>query len=367
MTTAASNSGLDLLPELSYQPPRLLRSPHVQTVLSSRIVKNLGKHKAAADIPGTETLILPASLTNGPERLLACVDRSPIDAPLMILIHGWLGAADSPYMARSAAAFQDAGYRVARLLLRDHGGSAHLNEDMFHSGRIDEVVAACNELCARFGAHGAGLMGYSLGGNFTLRALAHPQLSTALAAGLAVCPVIDPAPAAVQLDAGWAGYSWWFVKKWHRAMREKELAFPARYRFSDPQQSLFAERSVVRLTERFVEDHTPYASADEYYQSYTITDATLNEIARPTMILAAVDDPVVAVEPIQLLTPPPAVGIRVENYGGHCAFLDSYRLSSFVSPFSTAFFNREIRSDRKSAPRASHSSTNAADSLLSAP
>ena len=333
-------------PTTDYQPPALLTSPHVQTVLSSRLIKRLSRRTAAAALPGTETVVLPASLAGGTERLMACVDAGPVDAPLMILIHGWRGAADSPYMERSAKAFRAAGYRVARLLLRDHGGSAHLNEAMFHSGRIDEVVAAINALCTLYPSPGAGLMGYSLGGNFTLRVLAHPALGSHLKAGLAVCPVIDPAPAAQELDAGWYGYRWWFIKKWHRAMREKQAAFPQLYDFGDT----FTEQSVVRLTERFVREHTDYPSASDYYRDYTVTNSVLSRINRPTLLLAAADDPVVAIGPVRALEETEHLKIRITKHGGHCAYLDSYWLSSYLDPFSTHHFDALLRASAEVAP-----------------
>ena len=322
-----------------YLPPPLLRSPHVQTVLSSRLLRRLTRATGTTELPGTECVILPASLTGGPERLMACVDTGAAEKPLLILIHGWLGAADSPYMERSARAFRAAGYRVARLLLRDHGGSAHLNEEMFHSGRIEEVVAACNALCERYPAPGAGLMGYSLGGNFTLRTLAHPALSRRIRAGLAVCPVIDPAPAAIELDAGWYGYRWWFIKKWHRAMREKMAAFPHRYDFGNT----FKEDSVVRLTERFVQEHTDYDTVEDYYRDYTITNELLERIDRPCWLVAAADDPVVAIEPVRALRATDQLRIEISDHGGHCAFLDSYSLSTYLNPYSTALFNRALK------------------------
>ena len=181
-------------------------------------------------------------------------------------------------------------------------------------------------------------MGYSLGGNFTLRVLAHPQLTPALKAGLAVCPVIDPAPAAVELDAGWYGYRWWFIKKWHRAMREKEQAFPERYDFGDT----YEETSVARLTERFVAEHTDYDHVDDYYRDYTITNELLARIDRPTWLLAAADDPVVAVDPVRRLKASDSLRIGITDHGGHCAYLDSLRLTSFLGPFSTHHFNTEL-------------------------
>lgn len=267
---------------IDYYPPRLLRSPHVQTVLSSRLLRRLGPQRAASAIPGTETIVLPAAL---------------------------------------------------------NGGSAHLNREMFHSGRIDEVVAACNALCERYPAPGTGLMGYSLGGNFALRLLAHPQLTRAIRGGLSVCPVIDPAPAAELLDAGWAGYRWWFVKKWQHAMREKAAAFPEFYDFGDT----FAEQSVVALTERFVDQHTDYPNAAQYYRDYTITNELLARIDRPTWLIAAADDPVLHIAPVRALKPTDHLQIAITEHGGHCAYLDSYRLSSSLGPFSTNLFDRLLR------------------------
>ena len=65
---------------------------------------------------------------------------------LAVLLHGWEGSANSLYLLSLGQQLFDAGYDVARLNLRDHGDSHHLNSELFHSCRIAEVVGAVREL-----------------------------------------------------------------------------------------------------------------------------------------------------------------------------------------------------------------------------
>jgi predicted alpha/beta-fold hydrolase len=98
---------------------------------------------------------------------------SQADAPVVIIIHGWLGSADSSYVLSSAQALHGQGFQVVRLTLRDHGNTAHLNEGLFHSAMTDEVVAAAQFIMEDFPDSRAGLMGFSMGGNFALRLAKH--------------------------------------------------------------------------------------------------------------------------------------------------------------------------------------------------
>ncbi|HEX2596708.1 MAG TPA: alpha/beta hydrolase, partial [Luteimonas sp.] len=68
---------------------------------------------------------------------------------LALLLHGWEGSAESSYMRLTAAQLLQRGFEVFRLNFRDHGDSHHLNEALFHSNRIDEVVQAACDVARR--------------------------------------------------------------------------------------------------------------------------------------------------------------------------------------------------------------------------
>jgi predicted alpha/beta-fold hydrolase len=317
---------------MEFRPPRLLRSPHVQTLLSSRLVRGF-------DTTGFDLLQRAATLTlecRDAVRLQAVVNADRTGAPLVIVVHGWLGRADSPYVRRASTALYRAGFNVARLLLRDHGDTAGLNPELFNAARIDEVVDACNLLAARHGSAGTGLMGFSLGGNFSLRVAAHPDCSPAMRACLAVCPVVDPATSAAALDAGWAPYRWYFVRKWREAFAAKAAAFPGRYDFS-------ATRRMDRigaLTDYLVERYTPFANAADYYAHYTLTPARLAPIVMQTRVLATADDPVIPLATVEPLRGANGGLVELSARGGHCAFIENYGLRSALDAYAVRYFQR---------------------------
>ena len=71
-----------------------------------------------------------------------------------------------------------------RLNFRDHGDTHHLNRDLFHSCRIDEVVGAVRAVRRAFATDPVAVAGFSLGGNFALRVALHGPAGTNFDIGL---------------------------------------------------------------------------------------------------------------------------------------------------------------------------------------
>ncbi len=120
---------------------------------------------------------------------------------LAVLLHGWEGSVQSSYLLVSAGRLLAAGFDVFRLHFRDHGDTHHLNEGLFHSCRIDEVVGAVRAVQQRYTPRRTVLAGFSLGGNFALRvALRAPAAGIPIAHAFAVCPPLDPAASLRQIE-----------------------------------------------------------------------------------------------------------------------------------------------------------------------
>jgi predicted alpha/beta-fold hydrolase len=317
---------------MNLNPPLLLRSPHVQTLLASRLPRQIDDTGCEL-LERAETVILRC---RDGVRLQAVVSADHPGAPLVIILHGWLGRADAPYMRRVSEALYRGGFNVARLLLRDHGGTAGLNEELFNAARIDEVVDACNALVGRYGQGDAGLMGFSLGGNFALRVAMHAQRSAGFSTCLAICPVLDPETSAAAIDEGWFAYRLYFVRKFAKSFAEKQAAFPDRYEFS----AVRGMDSIGALTDYLVERYTPFATASEYYSHYTLTADKLARIEMDVRVLSAFDDPVIpsaTLEPFRVL---PAGSFDLSPVGGHCGFIENYRLRSALGSYAARYFER---------------------------
>ena len=255
-----------------------------------------------------------AGASAGPERLA-------------VLLHGWEGSADSLYVLSVAQLLHERGFAVMRLNLRDHGGSHGLNEGLFHSCRIAEVVGAVARLQALYPAARLSLAGFSLGGNFMLRVGARADAAgIRIARIVAVCPVLDPATTLAALEAAPAMYRHYFLFKWRRSLRAKQEAWPAAYDFGE----LLGERSLTAMTERMVLKYTDFPDLASYLSGYAITGDALGGLQVPARIIIAHDDPIILARDLDRIARPAALELSVTRRGGHCGYMDGLLGPSWI-------------------------------------
>lgn len=314
-------------PAVEFEPPVALRNPHFQTIFSSvgprrfRVRRAFRQHHARA-----QELILDCGEGVRLAGMLNLADDNPANK-LAILIHGWEGSQDSSYMLSMSSRLLAEGVDVFRLNLRDHGETHHLNEGMFNSTLIDEVIGGIADLQARHAYPEYYLTGFSLGGNFSLRvaAQAHDR-AVALDKVIAFCPVVHAGKSNVVLNSphNWL-YGGYFVRKWKRSMRKKLLYFP-HYDFKHEIDSL---KTLDEMNLRFVPRYTPYADLESYFNAYAIDGEAMAETICPCYLHFAADDMIIPVDDAKTLAPNPDLKITITEYGGHCGYLMNWRLDSW--------------------------------------
>jgi predicted alpha/beta-fold hydrolase len=315
----------DLALSLTAPPPGWpLSNAHVQTVCSSTLRK-LNMRKRVKDLhAASERQVL--TVADG-INLELWKTRYGKNAPTVGLIHGWLGSAQSGYVLSAADHLWRTGFNVVRVNLRDHGETAGLNQEMFNSARIEEVVELVTHLDRR--SEGFGLLGFSLGGNFALRVAARTGLPT-----LAICPAIDPAHTMASIDNGLPIYRHYFLRKWRRALQAKASAFPHLYDFSHAMRL----NTVSDLTDVFVEHYSEFSSTDEYFRHYDLRGNTLEGVN--AHIVATRDDPVIP--PAQFENLPSSLSIHYLTNGGHCALLKNWQLETYCDDIAVGFFRDQL-------------------------
>ncbi|HEX5306470.1 MAG TPA: alpha/beta fold hydrolase [Dyella sp.] len=321
-----------------FQPPWPLRSGHIQTMLSSSGVRRVLLPKAARTVlDGAE----PVMVSGGADvRLSGAYTAQRTGAPsrgLAVLFHGWEGSLDSTYVLQTGSRLLAEGWDVFRLNFRDHGDSHQLNEALFHSCRIDEVVHALGDIAERWPTRPMALAGFSLGGNFALRAgLAAPQRGIPLAYTLAICPIVDPAEGLFSLEkqAPWF-YQAYFMQKWRHSLRTKQAAFPHHKYFELAE----LKQNLRGLTESLVLRHTDFDSLEAYLDGYSVAGDALQAMQIPATIMTARDDPVIPVNAFEQLRLPPNIELDIARYGGHCGFIRGLDMTSFTDDYIAARFN----------------------------
>ena len=260
---------------------------------------------------------------------LQCFASSPPDStgrPAVIL-HGWEGSATSLYILSLSQLLFDRGYEVLRLNMRDHGETHHLNPDLFHSCRLSDVVGALRAIQNLYPTQPLRLAGFSLGGNFVLRAAATANESgLSIAKVVAVSPVLDPEETLVALEESFPGYQLYFVRKWMRSLLKKQARWPKIYDF----QELGKMSDLRRMTAVLVKRFTEFPTLEDYLNGYAITGPHLQRLSVPARIITSLDDPIIPAQSLQRLATPPSLQLTVTRHGGHCGFLERLSGPSWV-------------------------------------
>ena len=315
-----------------FEPPLGMRNPHSQTILSSmgrKFFKAKWQSEFLAQAQVRELNVAGVTLVVHSNFQSITSDQTP----LVMMIPGWLGNVESTYVLSGAHTLWQGGFNVIRINLRDHGDTAHLNSGLFHSALIDEVVALVKTLISESPNAPAGIIGYSMGGNFALRiAKQIPKLAT-----LAVCPALSPEETMLKIS-GNIIYEQYFMRKWRGLWSKKQAAFPQLYNFEDAMNL----SSVISLTDYFVKYHTEYTNTDDYFAAYDLSNGALEGVR--AKILAAGDDPIIPAKHYANL--PESVSLDWVDHGGHGAFLENWQFESWCDRYSCAFFNQAFTNER---------------------
>jgi uncharacterized protein len=294
------------------------RNAHVQTIFGSLGLRVWGKNEMSED---SREVIVDAG--NG-ARLLgshSCQCRRQTKG-LIILIHGWEGSADSTYVLSTGRFFYRRGYDIFRLNLRDHGRSHHLNRGLFHGALTEETVRAVANISRLLPEGPCYLIAFSLGGNFALRIALRQSVSTIsnLKEVFCISPALDPHKSTLAIDSGFPAYRYYFLAKWKRSLRKKQLCFPDLYHFDD----ILHHNTCLALTEAIMPYYPEFGNYRDYFRQYNLTGEVLASLAMPVTIFTSEDDPVVAGEDFRQLPANPYLRLSIQKSGGHCGFLDPF-------------------------------------------
>lgn len=326
-----------------FVPPWGLRNPHLQSTLLSLSAWRIPVLQQSRTL---RSVAEPVMLECGDGvRLGGFCSRQTnelANAPWAVLLHGWLGDAQSSYVLSLGASLYAQGYNVFRLNLRDHGGTEHLNPGLFHSCLLDEVLGAIRAVQQRYRIADLSLAGFSLGGNFALRVAAQADAAgIQLRQVVAICPALNPHASDAALAAGLPIYRNYFLNKWKQVLNAKQRQFPQQYDFGP----LLRSRSITELTDVLVQRYAGFTGVRQYYDGYSLLGDALRGLRVPSRILIAHDDPIVPALDVQHLPDNPYLHITSSDYGGHCGFIASWSGRRWVNQWAMACLGDQSDND----------------------
>ena len=264
----------------------------------------------------------------------------PPGTPIVLVLHGLEGSARSHYAVGLLRLVRQQGWRGVVMNFRSCSGELNHQPRFYHSGETEDLAFIVERLVAGEPTVRIGVVGTSLGGNVLLKWLgergdaAPPQVAGAVA----VSVPFDLAVCARQLDRGLSRllYTSNFLKTLRRKVRDKARRYPD---FVDV-KAAWRARTFAEYDRVVTAPLNGFADEVDYWRRAS-SRPYLAAITRPTLLISALDDPIVPREvlpdPASL---PGAVTAEFVRGGGHAAFLDGawpWRASSWAERRAITF------------------------------
>lgn len=317
---SASYSRLQIIIEqLRRRPftaPEALHNGHLMTIIGTQRPRRFSLHDS-----GSALLEKREFQTESHTRVVAYCHWQPerTNHPTILVIHGLEGSADANYVLGTADKAFAAGFNVLRYNVRGCGGTQHLSPKLYHSGLTIDLHHVTRELIERDGLPELYLIGFSMGGNQSLKFAGElgQQAPKQLAGVCAISPPIDLAACSMSIAErrNWI-YEARFLRSLRKTMREKDRLFPGMYDLTrlDRIKHLWEWDDVFQ-------PYNGFRDATDYYNQASSLPF-IEKIRIPALLIHAQDDPFIPFDPFtdQRLTDNPAVCLLATRHGGHVAF-----------------------------------------------
>ena len=297
-----------------FVPQRRLTNGHVMTVVA------WARHRTFPALPAPDARLF--RVTPDTQVLGDCYwQRDRTAGPTLVGLHGLEGSSRVHYMRGLADKAWAAGWNVVLLNQRNCGGTEHLTPGLYHSGLTADPRRVIESLAETDGLIRFGLVGYSLGGNLTVKLAGElaDAPHTLVTGAVAICPTIDldRSVRAIERPTN-LPYQFNFVRNLKARMRRKARVWPNQFDL----RPLARIWTIRRFDDVYTAPHHGFGDAATYYARASALRVA-DRIRIPTLILAAADDPFVP--PSQFAEPAvgenPHVQVYVTAHGGHCGYI----------------------------------------------
>ena len=313
-TVSTEHSGYGRILRSSFQPHPLLPGAHLQTIAS---------------------LFRPEPRLVLRRERLELADGDFVDVgwsgdhnktgPLALLVHGLCGGFDSKYVRGTACHLIAQGWRTVILQLRGAGPEPNRLHRCYNQGDTEDLRYVWHLLREREPQAFIASVGWSLGGNVTLKALAEEGKAAPIDIAAAASVPFSIQPCAERLRTG-------FSRIYQRRLLD-DLKDSLRRKHPNIAASPLVNLAAALGAKNFIEYDAAYTAplagfrdAEDYYQQSSC-GRLLRNIRRPTLIVHALDDPFMttAIVP-ELDALSPNVTLEVAQSGGHVGFVSADNL-----------------------------------------
>ena len=289
--------------------PRYLFNGHLQTIVPSafRTVRDLTYERERLELADGDFLDLD------------WVDRG--SKRLVVITHGLEGDSSRPYVRGTAKLFAQHGWDALAWNCRSCSGEMNRAFRLYNHGEIGDIDAVIRQALRTRPYEEIALVGYSMGGNITLKYLGvhGKEVRDVISRAAVFSAPTDLRSSAERLDVSSNSfYKKRFLKKLSQKVRLKAEQHPGRL-----DVSRLASVQVWRdFDEAFSAALGGYHDADDFYEQASAMHF-MPGIRVPVLLVNAQNDPILtpACAPTALAKAHPDIFLETPRTGGHVGFM----------------------------------------------
>ena len=239
---------------------------------------------------------------------------------LVVLTHGLEGDSNRQYIRGTARLFAEASYDVLAWNCRSCSGEMNRAFRLYNHGEIGDIGEVIQHALQVRPYDEVVLIGYSMGGNITLKYLGvqGANLPTAIKRAVAISSPTDLEASAQRLDhPSNRFYRNRFMKKLLVKISQKAIGFPDRLDMA----KLSQVRQWRDFDDFFSAPINNYRDAEDFYAQASAVNF-MRGVTIPTLLLNAQNDPLLSPEcsPAWLAETHPHIFLETPRAGGHVGF-----------------------------------------------
>ncbi len=290
-----------------YHRPTLLFHPHLETIYPSllRKVNLLPYQRERISTPDNDFLDLDW-LKQGASKLV-------------IISHGLEGNSSRPYVRGMARAFFQSGYDVLAWNYRGCSDEMNRNLRFYHSGATDDLNHIVDHAAKQNSYATLSLVGFSLGGNLTLKYLGEKgkQFPLTLKNAIVFSVPMDLHSSCLKISSP---SNWMYSNRFLKSLKSKIIQKSKRLSELDA-DGIDSIKTLMEFDDKFTAPIHGFKDAIDYYTKNSSLHF-LKKIKVPTLIISAKNDPFLSLECF-----PTSEGIGNQkltmdysDFGGHVGF-----------------------------------------------
>ncbi len=318
---------MPLIRQASYAPATFFRSGHVHTILPSALRSPAALHVEGIRIntPDDDFLDLDYHTDKNSDQVA-------------ILTHGLEGTSSQSYIQGMALALANQGWDTVAWNFRGCSGEPNRLLRFYHSGATEDLQAVIDHVLETDRYKKIALIGFSLGGNLTLKYVGDlgVEIDQRIYKAVTFSVPCDLESCAYQLaKPSNRYYMWRFMRCLKLRIRSKAKHFPDELDITGLNQM----RTFVDFDDRYTAPIHGFDGAIDYWTRCSCLPV-LKQIKIPTLLVNARNDPFLAPDcyPEEEATDHPHFHFEAPDLGGHVGFMNSRPNGEYWSETRTLEF-----------------------------